>query len=216
MFYGPKLELTTEISTEPGSHSVRVSDTVTNLGDYDQEFQVIYHSNYGPPLLGEGSRFVGAVKRVTPFNDNAAKGLGAYATYLPPTRGFVEQVYCITPYADASGRTVQMLRNAAGDRGVTLSYAVEELPYFTLWKNTNSAGEGYVTGLEPGTGFAYNRRIERDFGRVPKLGPGASRHFTIDFAVKASADAVRRAEADVARIQAGREVQVDPQPAAKE
>jgi hypothetical protein len=94
MFYGPKLELLTEISTEPGSDTLRVADTVTNLSDYPQEFQVIYHSNYGPPLLGEGSRFVGAVKQVTPFNDNAAKGIGQYPVYPGPKLGFVGRRRC--------------------------------------------------------------------------------------------------------------------------
>jgi hypothetical protein len=216
MFYGPKLELLTEISTEPGSDTLRVADTVTNLSDYPQEFQVIYHSNYGPPLLGEGSRFVGAVKQVTPFNDNAAKGIGQYPVYPGPKLGFIEQVYCIYPYADESRRTTAMLRNAVGDRAVTLSFSIDELPFFTLWKNTNSAGEGYVTGLEPGTGFPYTRRIEREFGRVPRLSPGQSRHFGIDFSLKNSKEEVTQAENQIASVQAGRSTQVDPRPAAKE
>jgi hypothetical protein len=54
-FYGPKLELWTEVSTEPGSSTFRVEDALTNRGAFDQEFQVIYHANYGPPLLGAGA-----------------------------------------------------------------------------------------------------------------------------------------------------------------
>jgi hypothetical protein len=62
-----------------------------------------------------------------------------------------------------------------------MKFAIEQLPYVTLWKNTNSEGEGYVTGLEPGTNFPNNRRIERKFGRVPKLASGQSHHAEIDF-----------------------------------
>src|SRR5206468_3645984 len=51
MFYGPKLELWTELSTEPGSHAFRVEDTLRNAGAFDQEFQIIYHANFGAPLL---------------------------------------------------------------------------------------------------------------------------------------------------------------------
>jgi Domain of unknown function (DUF4432) len=50
MFYGPKLKLWTEISTEPGSNSYRIEDSIRNQGAYDQEFELIYHANYGPPL----------------------------------------------------------------------------------------------------------------------------------------------------------------------
>lgn len=213
MFYGPKLELWTEISTEPGSNSIRIDDSIKNLGAFDQEFQIIYHSNYGPPLLEKCAKFIGAVKQVTPFNARAAEGMKQLTDYEGPTKGFIEQVYCVYPYADANGRTVAMLENAAGDRAVSLAFPVGQLPYFTLWKNTTALEEGYVTGLEPGTGFPYNRRIERQFGRVPRLKPGESRRFTIDFAIHTGRDEVQRVADQITRIQAGRKTQVDAEPA---
>ena len=106
MFYGPKLELQTEISTEPDSDTLRVSDTVTNHGGESQEFELLYHSNFGRPLLEEGSTFLAAAERVIPFNDHAAKSIADYARYAAPTPGFIEQVYCLHPLADAGGRTV--------------------------------------------------------------------------------------------------------------
>jgi hypothetical protein len=186
MFYGPKLELWTELSTEPGSSTFRIHDTLANRGAAPQEFQLIYHTNFGTPLLGAGARFVGAVERVTPFNPHAAQGLTDYATYLGPTLGFVEQVYKIRPAADADGRSLGVLVNAAGDRAASVAFSTKELPYLTLWKNTNVLREGYVTGIEPGTGFPHNRRLERSKGRVPRLEAGASRSFTVDFTVYVS------------------------------
>ena len=150
MFYGPKLELMTEISTTPHSDTLRIDDTITNRGDDAQEFQILYHANYGPPLLEAGARFLGAVDTVTPFNDHAAASVDDYARYAAPTPGFVEQVYCITPLSGRDGKTEIGLVNRAGDKGVSMSYATDTLPYLTLWKNTPSLGEGYVTGLEPG------------------------------------------------------------------
>jgi hypothetical protein len=211
-FYGPKLELTTEISTEPGSLTFRIEDTLANRGAYDQEFQVIYHANYGPPLLEKNARFVSAVQRVTPLNAHAAKGVQGYERYVGPTPGFVEQVYCLHPYADASGRTKILLQNAQGNRAVTMAFAIAQLPYVTLWKNTTALEEGYVTGLEPGTGFPFNRRMERKFGRVPKLKAGEARPFVIDYAVLADAQAVAGAVAEIDRIRAGRPTTVDPEP----
>jgi hypothetical protein len=46
----------------------------------------------------------------------------------------------------------------------------------SLWKNEVSAKAGYVTGLEPGTGFPNPRPVERAAGRVPKLAGGESYH----------------------------------------
>lgn len=216
MFYGPKLELWTEISTEPGSNSWRMEDTVKNYGAYDQEFQIIYHGNYGPPLLEKGARFIGAMKQVTPFNAHAAKSIREYEVYSAPMKGFVEQVYCFHPYTDAKGKSMVMLQNAAADRAVSMSFSTEQLPYFTLWKNTTALEEGYVTGMEPATGFPYNRRIERQAGRVPKLKPGQSRQFALDFSLHTGKAEVEKTAKQILKIQDGRKTQVDTEPAAAE
>ena len=212
MFYGPKLELWTDLSTEAGSNEVRIEDRIKNYGAYDQEFQMIYHANYGPPLLEANSKFIGAIKQVTPFNAQAAKGISSFDTYVAPTKGFIEQVYCIVPAADLSGRTMIMLQNAAADRAVTMSWRTTELPYLTLWKNTTALEEGYVTGLEPGTGFPMNRRIERHFGRVPKLKPNETRAMTINYAILDNSAAVTKARDTIKSIQGETKPQIDPSP----
>ncbi len=215
-FYGPKLELWTEISTEPGSSEFRITDTITNRGAPEQEFEMLYHSNYGWPLLEAGATFLAPVSRVVPFNDHAAKSVKTYATYEGPKAGFVEQVYCLYPLADAQGRTVIGLKNKAGDRAVSMAFSVKELPYVTLWKNTASEGEGYVTGLEPGTNFPNNRRIERKLGRVPKLAPGASWSGTIDFAIHVGAESVKGLSDRVGAIQGSQKPVIDDKPEKKD
>jgi hypothetical protein len=211
-FYGPKLELWTEIWTEPGSSTFRIEDALTNRGAFESEFQILYHVNYGPPLLEAGARFSGAVRRVTPFNAHAAKDVATYADYAGPVRGFIEQVYNLHPFADDQGRSVVMLSNAARDRAVSMGFAVAELPYVTLWKNLTALEEGYVTGLEPGTGFPYPRRIEREAGRVPRLKPGETRRFAIDVALHTTPAAVTTVDEQIKRIQSGRTTQVDRAP----
>ena len=89
MFYGPKLELMTEISTTPHSDTLRIDDTITNRGDDAQGFQILYHANYGPPLLEAGARFLGAVETVTPFNDHAAASVDDYTRYTRPDSWFL-------------------------------------------------------------------------------------------------------------------------------
>ncbi|MFN0084140.1 MAG: aldose 1-epimerase family protein [Blastocatellia bacterium] len=212
MFYGPKLELWTEISTEPGTNAYRIEDSIKNHSIYEQEFQIIYHANYGAPLLEKGARFVAAAKEVRPFNSHAAKSLSQFSEYVGPAPNFIEQVYGVIPFADARNRTTVMLRNAAGDKGVTMAYSIEQLPYFTLWKNTTAIEEGYVTGLEPGTGFPANRAIERKAGRVPKLKPGEARAFAIDFTILDTRAVVDREAAAIRALRGDRQTQLNPQP----
>jgi hypothetical protein len=94
-----------------------------------------------------------------------------------------------------------LLRNAARDRGASISWLKEDLPYLTVWKNTAAEADGYVTGLEPGTGFPFNRKVERQAGRVPKLPPGGSRRFTLEFSFHPDQDSVDEAAGRIAIIQ---------------
>ena len=49
---------------------------------------MIYHSNFGAPLLQQGTRFViGPNAAVTPFNADAAAELADWKTYKGPTKG---------------------------------------------------------------------------------------------------------------------------------
>lgn len=209
LFYGPQLELWTEVSTTPGSTSFQIHDEITNRAASEQEFEIIYHANHGPPLLEEDAQFLAPVKRVMPMNAHAAKSVNTYAKYAGPTPGFIEQVYCLYPLADEAGKTRLMLHNAAGDKAMSMSYAVAELPYLTLWKNTLTKKNGYVTGVEPGTCFPYNRSVERQAGRLPKLAPGQTRKFTIDVALHNDAASVRQVAAQIRAIQGDQRPQLD-------
>jgi len=212
LLHGPKLEILTCVSTVPGTAELQISDKITNRSAVEQEFGILYHSNYGPPLMEKGARFFGPARQVTPINEHAAKDVDDYDKYTEAKAGFPEQVYCLQLWADKNDKTKVMLRNAAGDKAVSMAFSVKELPFFTLWKNPVAQEDGYVTGLEPGTGFPRNRSIERKFGRVPKLGPHESRMFTIDFALHIGEKEVHAVADEIARIWAGRLTQVDKSP----
>jgi len=210
--HGPKLELWTQILTVPGSNSFQISDKITNRSALEQEFGVLYHANYGKPLMEKGARFVAPVRQVTPINEHSVSGVSTYNLYRGPTPGLAEQVYCMALWADKSDNTKVMLRNAAADRAVSMAFSTKQLPFFTLWKNPVALEDGYVTGLEPGTGFSGNRAIERKFGRVPKLAPHQSRFFTIDFSLHVGKNQVEAVAHEIAQIQAGRKTHADKKP----
>ena len=201
MFKFVDLEMVTDISTEIGTTSVRFDDTLTNRGSSPQEFEIIYHANYGEPLLEKGSRFIAPVKSVTPFDDRAVEELADYEVYYGPTKGYGETVYCMELNSGKNGRTSVMLHNAAASKGVAMSYNVDSLPFFTLWKNTDVGEKGYVTGLEPGSGFPYNRSVERERGRVKTIAAGKAKHFHVEVDVLPDAAAVKQAAEAISAIQ---------------
>jgi hypothetical protein len=97
-----------------------------------------------------------------------------------------------------------------------MQFSPKELPYLTLWKNTAADGEGYVTGIEPGTNFPNNRRIERKLGRVPKLAPGASHSATLDFTLLTDAAEVESAKKRIAAIQSKIKATLESRPEKKD
>jgi len=210
--FGPKLELQTELSTEPGSAAFRIADVVTNRGDLPQEFELLYHINFGRPLLEAGAEFLAPISRARPFNERAASGIAHFNRFAAPHRGFVEQVYGMELIAAGDGRTAVMLRNRDKDKAVLMEYSRAELPFFTLWKNTGSENEGYVAGLEPGTNFPHNRRFERAFGRVPKLAPAASWKASLDVSILDANEQVRAAADRIYSLQKDHTILIHKEP----
>jgi hypothetical protein len=159
-------------TTVPGSNRVVLHDLIENRGAEPAEMQLLYHCNLGPPFLEAGSRVVAPIREAAPISKRAAEGINTLDTYAGPAAGFAEQVYCYDLLSDAAGRTLGMLYNHAANKGVVLRFNRQELPCFTVWKNTAALEEGYVTGLEPATNFPNFKTFERQQGRVPVIPPG--------------------------------------------
>ena len=200
----------------PGSKEFTVHDILTNLSDYDRDYQIIYHSNFGTPILEQGAKFVAPVKEISPFNEYAATGLKNWQTYQGPTKGFDEMVYNIFPYSDANNQTQVMLKSNASDKGVGIAFNTQQLPVLTLWKNTDTLKQGYVTGIEPGTSFAYPVTIEREQKRVPQLGAGKSTEFILTYSLLSNKEEVASYDAKIKAIQGNKQTKVVEEPMAKE
>ena len=213
LMFGPHLRLASEISTPIGSTEIRFDDTVTNLSDVPQEMELLYHVNYGTPLVGAGTQFVAPVKTVAPRDARAAEGdLTRWASYQgPQPAGYTEQVYLMELQSDPAGMTEVLLKGPSGNRGASMRFNVRQLPYFSLWKNEAPAKTGYVSGLEPATNFPYPRANERTAGRVPTLAPNESTHYELTVDALTSNSAVRDAERRIKALEV-REPVVSPQP----
>ncbi|WP_414501765.1 aldose 1-epimerase family protein [Zymobacter sp. IVIA_5232.4 C2] len=216
VFKGVYFECWTELSYELGSQSFAIHDHLTNVGEYPHDYQLVYHSNFGAPLLEEGARFVAPVEHISPFNDYAKPGLSDWQTFVGPTANFDEMMFNIRPYANNAGNTKVALIDKAGERGVAIAFDTRTLPVLSLWKNTDTLKHGYVTGIEPGTGFCYPVTVEREQGRVKSLAAGESVDFNVIYTLLHGADDIAHVEREVEEIQAGRETTVSDQPIAYE
>ncbi len=210
------LQTLTELRYVPGSNSFSLHDVLTNHADYPHDYQIIYHSNFSTPILEEGARFLAPISGISPFNDYAKAGLKTWQTYAGPTKGFDEMVFNISPLSDANHQTLAAVINKAGDKGAAIQFDTRQLPVLTLWKNTDTLKQGYVTGIEPGTSYAYPVTIEREQKRVKQLQPGASTAFDLTYTLLHNRDQVTGVRNRIEKIQGETKVDEIATPMAKE
>lgn len=201
-FHFLKLRLHTKLSLKPGEWGFRLEDTIENLSASSAEAQLLYHVNLGVPLLDAGSRVVAPAKSVVPRNRHAAAAVHQWDNYQGEQPGFEEQVYFLELFGDSHQRTRVLLKNAHGTAGVSLEYRIDQLPCFTIWKNTTAIRDGYVTGLEPGTNYPNPRSFEGEHGRVVRLEPGGRRSFELALRYHPDQVTVAAAEHEVQSLQA--------------
>lgn len=210
------LQTMTELRYVPGSNSFSLHDVLTNHADYPHDYQIIYHSNFGMPILEEGARFLAPISSISPFNDYAKEGLKTWQTYAGPTKGFDEMVFNIQPLSGEDHQTLAAVVNKAGNKGAAIQFDTRQLPVLTLWKNTDTVKQGYVTGIEPGTNYAYPVTIEREQKRVKQLEPGASTQFDLTYTLLHSSEQVADVEKKIAAIQGETKIEENATPIAKE
>ena len=196
----------TEFEVIPGSKTFALHDKLTNRADYDNEYQIIYHSNFGTPILEKGAKIHAAASEVSPFNDYAKGGLKTWQTYLGPTKNYDEMVFNLKPVGDKKGDTLAVLHNSKETQGVAVGYNVNQLPVLTLWKNTDSKQQGYVTGIEPGTSYAYNTKYQRPLGLVPLIKAGETKSFDLTYTVLTDQKEIKTAVKRVEKLLNGKSV----------
>lgn len=125
-------------------------------------------------------------------------------------------VFNMQPLADENHQTLAAVVNKAGDKGASIQFDTRQLPVLTLWKNTDTEKQGYVTGIEPGTSYAYPVTIEREQKRVKQLQPGASTQFDLTYTLLHSSEQVADVEKKIAAIQGDTKVTENETPIAKE
>jgi hypothetical protein len=211
-FHFTKLRMRSTIATTKGARRLVIADEIENFSASPTAVQMLYHVNFGRPLLDGGSQLVAPVERLVPRNAHAAANVASWPTYAPPVPGFAEEVYFMSLYGNAAGQSHVLLKNAAGTHGVSLLFPLQQLPCFTQWKNTTAVADGYVTGLEPGTNFPNPRSFEAEHGRVVPLGPGERAPFTLTLELHTQSAEVQAAEQQVLEIQADRPTQCFDQP----
>ena len=83
--FGSKLRLEASIETQVGRPGFVVHDTVKNLSAAASDFELLYHINFGMPLVHPGAKVSLPVKKLAPRDAVAAADLPTWNLYGPET-----------------------------------------------------------------------------------------------------------------------------------
>lgn len=199
------LVLRRTIETRLGARGFRLHDVVENRGFEEQPLMLLYHFNYGFPLLAPGSRIVGPIRSTVARDEEARKGRGVEECREigEPVTGCQEKVFFHDLAADARGRTFIALVNRdleGRPLAIVERFSVKELPHFTQWKMVRRGF--YVLGLEPGTIPPIGRGVLRERGELPVLAGQQTYSVTIDFEVLETAEEIAALEKEAAALPA--------------
>ncbi|MBC8138216.1 MAG: aldose 1-epimerase family protein [Fibrella sp.] len=180
--FGENLHLQRTITAPLGGNHLRVEDTVTNVGFAEVPLMLLYHLNFGFPLVSENTEIItNATIPPEPRDADAEMGKDSANQLTAPTPDYREQCFFHSPRPDGSGyATVQMTNNAL-PLTATVRYDARALPHLTQWK---MIGQGeYVCGIEPANCRVFGRSTERAAGRLQTIAPGETRTFTVEIGV---------------------------------
>jgi galactose mutarotase-like enzyme len=179
-FFGAHLRLTRTILSTLGQNSISIEDEVENLGFEPAPHMLLYHFNFGFPLMSEDTQITFPSRKVSPrAADLPVQDL---TTWQPPQAAYQERVYYHEDLAtDSNGTTEVRIRNphfpqpgqkAGGPVTVRLAWETRNLPVLVQWK---MPGMGtHVLGIEPANCHIEGRAAERERGTLVMLAPGQS------------------------------------------
>ncbi|MCF7853598.1 MAG: aldose 1-epimerase family protein [Candidatus Pacebacteria bacterium] len=175
--FGENLHLTRRVTTVVGSSQLTITDHVRNAGFRPEPVFILYHTNWGYPLISESAHLECSSETTAPRDDIAADGQEEWMNLQPPTRSYEEKVYYHEVSPQADGQAMARIVNPELNLAATIRWRTAELPYLTQWK---MMGEGeYVLGIEPANCHVEGHAEEMKGTPHCVLAPGESREFTI-------------------------------------
>jgi galactose mutarotase-like enzyme len=185
--FGPSLELRRTLTATLGQAKITIQDEVTNRGNTPAPLMLLYHFNFGWPLVDENTdirwngewtpRHGDQKAKIFKDNNNFKKCPAPSDDHL----GAGEEVVFIDPEADQNGEWTCGLHNEALGVTVSLKLQKQQLPWLTNWQHWGK--NEYVTGLEPGTNPPIGQAAARANNTLIFLGPNETRRFDLELTV---------------------------------
>ena len=181
-FYAEDLGFDRVITAKLGENRLFVEDTVENLDFNSAPNMLLYHINFGYPLVDEHTEFITSpIVKTVPRTPKAARGLETFGKLSVPINNYEEECFYhwFAPGDNASAFTA--LYNPELDLSFYLRYDTNALPYFIQWKMMRE--REYVFGFAPATTLVDGRSDAREKGVLPFIQPFEKKKYRLELGV---------------------------------
>lgn len=172
--FGDHLVLKREMEIETEKDVIRIRDTVENQGFFESPLMLVYHVNFGYPLLDAGARVYTSAGRVKARDDIAQAGLARWNEMEEPSAKRPEECFFHTAQPREA---FAMVHNPVQGFACAVDYDSGALPLLCEWKCMREGD--YALGLEPTTSGVMGQPAARKDGSLILLQPGESRVFEL-------------------------------------
>ena len=185
--FGPNLELKRTISSTIGQPTIRIHDVVTNLGNTAAPHMILYHCNYGWPLVDEDTQLIWKGKWIPAGREmdreifNSKHNFRKCPKPLDSHQGDREACAFINVVADKNGFCTVGLYNGKFNLALVMKYKKKQLPWLTNWQHWG--GGEYVTALEPGTNPPIGQSKARKQKELIHIAPGENKTYDLEMTV---------------------------------
>lgn len=163
------------LTLETERNVLHIDDVVENQGFSAEPLMLIYHLNFGYPLLDEGARVYSSATEVAPRDETARRELAGFSRMEAPAVERPEA--CFYHSGFARDDAFAMIHNEALGIAAVIEFDAAVLPLLCQWKCMR-AGD-YALGLEPTTSGVATRAQARADGLLASLAPGEARAFSL-------------------------------------
>ena len=181
--FGENLVLTREITVETEADRLHIKDSVENQGFVDSPLMLVYHINFGYPLLDAGAKVYTSAGSITPRDEAARGGLARWNLMDEPEADRPEECFF---HANHPESAFAMIYNERLGMACAIEYKAGQLPLLVEWKCMREGD--YALGLEPTTSGVLGRPVARTDGSLVTLKPGEQKRLdlTLTFMDKAA------------------------------
>lgn len=188
---GEHLILKRKLISKLGSSEIAIEDWVENAGPVPSPLMILYHTNFGFPLIDKDTRLVIPSISVENAADGKTVSEESYGTCREPAADAGSQIYFHNTVSQ-DGRSGYLVANDALGLGMQVVYEKKNLPQLIHWRDFETGRN--VVEIGPSNCKCFGRKSEREAGTLQWLKPGEEKEYRLQFKVLDGAGEIRDAE----------------------